>query len=57
MTDNLATKKGALAELLGLNAQGALVRSRFQGVDQMDVPQKNSLAWRRKMARGNVFIL
>lgn len=38
--DNLATKKGALAELLGLNAQGALVRSRFQCVDQMDVPSK-----------------
>ena len=38
--DNLATKKGALAELLGFKAQGALIRSRFQCVDQMDVPSK-----------------
>lgn len=48
MTDNLATKKGALAELLGLNAQGALVRSRFQGVDQMDVPQKKFFSLEKK---------
>ena len=39
-TDNLAKKKNTLAELLGISAKGALVRSRFRSMDQMDVPSK-----------------
>uniref|UniRef100_A0A3B5PPF5 Reverse transcriptase domain-containing protein n=1 Tax=Xiphophorus maculatus TaxID=8083 RepID=A0A3B5PPF5_XIPMA len=36
----LKQKKNALADLLGLRAQGALVRSRFQSVSEMDAPSK-----------------
>lgn len=36
----LKTKKKTLADFLGLRAQGALVRSRFQSVELMDVPSK-----------------
>ncbi|KAL7833192.1 hypothetical protein SRHO_G00302100 [Serrasalmus rhombeus] len=36
----LKTKKVALADLLGVKAQGALVRSLFQKVAQMDAPSK-----------------
>ncbi|KAL6483834.1 hypothetical protein MHYP_G00087060 [Metynnis hypsauchen] len=36
----LKTKKVILADLLGTKAQGALVRSRFQKVAQMDAPSK-----------------
>lgn len=38
--DFLEGKKSALAELLGVRAQGALVRSRFQSVTLMDAPSK-----------------
>ncbi|KAL6480711.1 hypothetical protein MHYP_G00117440 [Metynnis hypsauchen] len=36
----LKTKKTALSDLLGITAQGALVRSRFQCVSEMDAPSK-----------------
>lgn len=38
--DVLEGKKNTLAELLGVRAQGALVRSRFQSVTLMDAPSK-----------------
>ena len=38
--ENLMAKRSALADLLGTKVNGALVRSRFQGVDQMDMPSK-----------------
>ncbi|KAL2076997.1 hypothetical protein ACEWY4_027414 [Coilia grayii] len=40
LTENLKIKKNLLAELLGISAQGALVRSRFQSVELMDAPSK-----------------
>lgn len=36
----LKTKNTVLADLLGLRAQGALVRSRFQNFVEMDAPSK-----------------
>lgn len=39
-TEILKTKRKSLADFLGLRAQGALVRSRFQSVELMDVPSK-----------------
>jgi len=36
----LKVKKATLVDLLGLRAQGALVRSRFQNVFEMDAPSK-----------------
>jgi len=38
--DELKKKKAFLIDLLGVKAQGALVRSRFQTVTQMDAPSK-----------------
>ncbi|XDV54613.1 hypothetical protein PO909_022862 [Leuciscus waleckii] len=38
--DGLKGKKAILVDLLGVKAQGALVRSQFQTVTQMDIPSK-----------------
>lgn len=38
--ENLTLKKRTLADFLGSKVQGALVRSRFQSVEQMDVSSK-----------------
>ncbi|KAA8578255.1 hypothetical protein FQN60_007073, partial [Etheostoma spectabile] len=38
--EDLKSKKGALADLLGLKAQGALIRSWFQSATLMDSPTK-----------------
>ncbi|KAG1925667.1 hypothetical protein F2P79_025374 [Pimephales promelas] len=38
--DSLSNKRTQLADLLGIKTQGALVRSRFQSVDQMDAPSR-----------------
>lgn len=34
----LEVKKSVLANMLGVSAQGALIRSRFKNVAEMDVP-------------------
>ena len=39
-TENFRVKKNELAKLLGITAQGALVRSRFQSAELMDAPSK-----------------
>ncbi len=36
----LSLKKTQLSDLVGGKAQGALVRSRFQNIDQLDAPTK-----------------
>ena len=36
--ENLKAKKALMADLLGTKAQGALVRSRFKGVNEIDAP-------------------
>lgn len=36
--EGLSMKKTQLSDLLGVKVQGALVRSRFQNIDQMDAP-------------------
>lgn len=38
--ENSKSKKEMLADLLGVKAQGALIRSRFQSITQMDAPSK-----------------
>ncbi|KAI3352111.1 hypothetical protein L3Q82_020926 [Scortum barcoo] len=40
LLESLTSKKVALANLLGVTAQGALVRSRFLDVSQMDAPSQ-----------------
>lgn len=44
----LESKKGRLAELWGVRAQGALIHSRFQSVTQMDTPSKFFFSMERK---------
>ncbi|KAK0146916.1 Transposon TX1 uncharacterized protein [Merluccius polli] len=44
----LSSKRALLADLLGTRAQGALVRSRFQSISQMDTPSKFFFALERK---------
>ena len=44
----LKEKKGRLSELLGVRAQGALVRSRFQSASLMDAPSKFFFGLERK---------
>ena len=38
--DSLNSKQSAIANLLGVSAQGALVRSRFMNISQMDAPSQ-----------------
>ncbi len=44
----LSKRKNQLAELLGVKTQGALVRSRFVSLDQMDAPSKFFFSLERK---------
>lgn len=44
-------KKTQLGDLLGVKVQGALVRSRFQNIDQMDAPTIFFLIWKKRMDR------
>ncbi len=44
----IASKKSRLVDLLGIKAQGALVRSRFQNLTQMDAPSKFFFSLERK---------
>ncbi|KAL7841914.1 hypothetical protein SRHO_G00256050 [Serrasalmus rhombeus] len=44
----LKRKKAALADLLGITAQGALVRSRFRNVTELDAPSKFFFGLERK---------
>ena len=47
-SEALKSKKAALANLLGLSAQGALVRSRFMNVSHMDAPSQFFFGLERK---------
>ncbi len=47
-TDVFKSKKSALSDLLGISAQGALVRSRFQNIVKMDAPSHFSFGLERK---------
>ncbi|KAK3531106.1 hypothetical protein QTP70_011049 [Hemibagrus guttatus] len=38
--EDLKVKKALMADLLGTKARGALIRSRFKGANEMDVPSK-----------------
>ncbi len=46
--DACLKKKAHLADLLGHKAQGVLVRSRFQSIDQMDAPSKYFFSLEKK---------
>ena len=48
LLDSLKSKKSALANLLGIAAQGALVRSRFLDITQMDAPSHFFFGLERK---------
>lgn len=41
----ISEKKSKLDDLLEMKAKGALIRSRFQNVDQMDVPSTFFFFW------------
>ncbi|KAI4882467.1 hypothetical protein NFI96_027581 [Prochilodus magdalenae] len=47
-TADLKSKKSALTNLLGFRAQGALVRSRYQSLTQMDAPSRFFFSLERK---------
>lgn len=47
-TEALTSKKTLLANLLDIKAQGALVRSRFQNITQMDAPSKIFFSMEKK---------
>lgn len=44
----ISYKKTQLADLLGLKTQGALVRSRFLSIEQMDAPSKYFFSLEKK---------
>lgn len=46
--EDCSKKKAQLADLLGYKTQGALVRSRFQIIDQMDAPSKYFFSLEKK---------
>ncbi|MPV02303.1 hypothetical protein FVA96_24195, partial [Escherichia coli] len=50
----LKIKKMALADLLDVKAQGALVRSRFQTITEMDTPSSFFFGLERKSGQGRV---
>ncbi|KAL6481019.1 hypothetical protein MHYP_G00090990 [Metynnis hypsauchen] len=53
-TANLKSKRSVLANLLGFRAQGALVRSRYQSLTQMDAPSKFFFNLERKNGQSRV---
>lgn len=54
---SISEKKSKLDDLLETKAKGALIRSRFQNVDKMDVPSKFFfLVWRKRMVKKGFFI-
>lgn len=52
--DSLRKKKNQLAELLGRKTQGALIRSRFLNLNQMDAPSKFFFNLERKNGQSRV---
>ncbi|KAK3526232.1 hypothetical protein QTP70_018273, partial [Hemibagrus guttatus] len=47
--EDLKVKKSLMADLLGTKAQGALIRSRFKGADDMDAPSKYFFGLEKRM--------
>ncbi len=43
-------------KILNLKAQGALIRSRFQNIEWMDIPSKFFLTGGKKMDKNDVFM-
>ncbi len=50
----LTLKKTLLANLLDIKAQGALVRSRFQNITQMDAPSKFFFSMEKKNSQSRI---
>ncbi|KAK3560550.1 hypothetical protein QTP86_010958 [Hemibagrus guttatus] len=46
--EDLKVKKALMADLLGTKAQGALIRSRFKGANEMDSPSKHFFGLEKK---------
>ncbi len=46
--ETLKSKKSILENMLGIKAQGALVRSRYQNLTEMYAPANLSSVWRKK---------
>ncbi|KAI3375657.1 hypothetical protein L3Q82_003721 [Scortum barcoo] len=55
LLESLTSKKAALANLLGVTAQGALVRSRFLDVSQMDAPSQFFFGLEKKNGQIKIF--
>lgn len=51
---HLQALKTVLADLLGLRAQGALVRSRFQSFAEMDAPSKFFFSLEKKNGQNHL---
>lgn len=51
----LSKKKNQLADLLGVKTQGALIRSRFISLDQMDAPSKYFFNLEKKNGQKRIF--
>ncbi len=56
-TEMISNKKTQLADLLGVKTQGALVRSRFLSIEQMDVPSKYIFSLEKKNGQKSFFAL
>ncbi len=53
-TEGLFLKKSVLSDMQRVKAQGALVRSRFKDIDQMDVPSKFFFSLEKKNGQKSV---
>lgn len=51
----ISEKKSKLNKLLEMKAQGSLVRSRFQSIEEMDVPSKNFFGLEKKNGQKRFF--
>lgn len=50
-------KKSVLSDIQKVKAQGALVRSRFKDIDQMDVPTKYFFSLEKRMVKNVLYTL
>ncbi len=55
--EGLFLKKSVLSDMQKVKAQGALVRSRFKDIDQMDMPSNSSLVWKKRTVKNALYIL
>lgn len=54
-TRYISEKKSKLNKILEMRAQGSLIRSRFQSIEEMDVPSKNFFGLEKKNGKQRFF--